>query len=116
MLVQVHTDNHIAGRQDVLEQVEAAVRAALDGFEDQLTRLDVYLADENGPKTAGDDIKCVIETHPAGGKRLAVTQHAGDLLAAVDAACETMHRQLAEFADRHHNPKGRTPMGGPTPV
>ena len=112
MLIQVHTDNHIVGRQDTLDQVEGAVRGALAGFEDQLTRLDVYLSDENGPKSAGDDIKCVLETHPAGGKRLAVTQHAGDMMAAVDTACEKLHRLLAEHSNRTHVSKGRTPMGG----
>lgn len=112
MMVQVHTDNHIVGRAEVLEQVEAAIRASLVGFEDQLTRLDVYLSDDNGPKHTGDDIRCVIETHPHGGGRLAVTRHAGDMMAAVDAACEVLHRQLAEHSDRLHNGKGRTPMGG----
>lgn len=112
MMVKVHTDNHIVGRAEVLDQVEAAVRAALAGFEDQLTRLDVYLSDDNGPKSTGDDIRCVIETHPHGGGRLAVTRHAGDMMAAVDAACEVVHRQLAEHSDRLHIGKGRTPMGG----
>ena len=112
MLVQVHTDNHIVGRGEVLADVEASVRASLEGFESQLVRLEVYLSDDNGPKSTGNDIRCVIETHPAGGKRMAVTQNAGDLMAAVDAACEKMHRMLADHVDRLHNPKGRTPMGG----
>jgi ribosome-associated translation inhibitor RaiA len=74
--------------------------------------VEVYLSDDNGPKATGDDIRCVIEVSPAGGARLAATQHAGDMFAAVDLACETMHRQLADRTDRLHNPKGRTPMGG----
>jgi len=112
MLVQVHTDNHIVGRQEVLDQVEAAVRASLAGFEDQLTRLEVYLNDQNGPKATGDDIKCTVETHPTGGKRLVAHHNAGDMFAAVDGAVDKLHRMLAEHVDRHHNGKGRTPMGG----
>ena len=112
MLIQVHTDNHIKGGEQITAEVEASVRSSLSGFEDQLTRLEVYLNDQNGPKATGDDIKCTIETHPTGGKRLAVHNNAGDLMAAVDGAVEKLHRMLAEHVDRHHNPKGRTPMGG----
>ena len=96
MMVKVHTDNHIVGKQDVLDQVEAMVRQSFTGFEEQLTRCEVYLSDVNGPKSTGDDIRCVIEVHPAGGHSLAATQNAAGLFEAVDAACETMHRQLAD--------------------
>ena len=50
MLVQINTDNNLSAGVGVNEWVEAAVTSALERFGTQLTRVEVYLADENSHK------------------------------------------------------------------
>ena len=47
MFVQVMTDNHITGREKLVERVEASVTEALRRFAPQITSVQVHLADEN---------------------------------------------------------------------
>ncbi len=74
--------------------VTASVEGALDRFAEHITTVEVHLADENGKKVGGDDIRCTIEVRFEGRKPTAVTHHASDLLVALDNAAEKMARML----------------------
>ena len=54
MQVLVRHDDNIQGGQRLEEIVIAAVEGGLDRFRDDITAVDVHLADENGPKTGGE--------------------------------------------------------------
>ncbi len=94
MQIQVRHDDHINGGERLNERVEASVEGALVRFRDQITTVEVHLADENGAKTGGDDIRCTIEVRVEGRKPTAVTHHASDLDVALDMAAEKMARML----------------------
>lgn len=65
MLVLVNTNSNTHGSLELNQRIEAIVAATLDRFGERLTRVEVFLSDENGSKTHGDDKKCVLEARPA---------------------------------------------------
>lgn len=96
MQVQFNSDSSVMGTQNVAERIEAAVREKLARFEDRLTRIEIHVRDENGPKHGADDKACTIEARPKGGKPIGVTEHAS----AVDDAARRAANTLAQRLDR----------------
>ncbi len=112
MLVQVHTDNHIHGSAELSARVEDDVRATLERFADQITRVEVHLNDVNGPKGGSDDLRCQIEARLAGRQPVSVTEKADTLDAALAGALETLERMLDRTLDKLGHKKGQTSYGG----
>jgi len=110
MQVQVNTDHNIRGSADFNDQIQATVEAALGRFA-QLTRVEVHLSDDNGPKSNGDDKRCLLEARPAGLQPLVVTHISGTLDDAIEGAIEKMTKLLDSTFEKLHDPKGRTPIG-----
>ncbi len=73
MQIEVSTDSHIDGREELASRVQAAVEAALERFSARITRVEVHLSDESGNKARGEDIRCVMEARIGGRPPLAVT-------------------------------------------
>ncbi|ANU07269.1 HPF/RaiA family ribosome-associated protein [Paraurantiacibacter namhicola] len=97
MQFQFNTDSSVMGTENVAERIEATVRDKVARFEDRLTRLEVHVRDENGPKHGADDKSCTIEARPKGGKPIGVTSHA----AQVDDAARKAASTLAQRLERH---------------
>jgi len=97
MQVQFNSDSSVMGTENVAERIEAQVRERLSRFEDRLTRIEVHVRDENGPKHGGDDKACTIEARPRSGRAIGVTEHA----ATVDDAARKAASTLAQRLDRH---------------
>ncbi len=108
MQVHVHHDSTIHGSAKLIEMVTASVEGALERFAEHITTVEVHLADENGKKVGGDDIRCTVEIRFEGRKPTAVTHHASDLMVAVDAAAEkvarTLDHQLGRIRDQIATP------------
>jgi ribosome-associated translation inhibitor RaiA len=109
MQVQFNSDSSVMGTENVAGRIEAAVREKLDRFEDRLTRIEIHVRDENGPKHGADDKSCTIEARPAGGRAIGVTEHASDVDTAARKAANTLAQRLDRHfgkADRHgHDPR-----------
>ena len=103
MQVQFNSDSSVMGTENVAERIEAAVREKLARFEERLTRLEIHVRDENGPKHGPDDKACTIEARPKGGKPIGVTEHA----AKVDDAASKAARTLAQRLERHFGKEQR---------
>jgi ribosome-associated translation inhibitor RaiA len=107
MQVQVRHDDTIRGSDRLTEMTTATIEAALAPFIENITTVEVHFADENGRKTAGDDIRCSIEVRFDGRKPVGVTHHASDLEVALDVAADKMARmldhQLGRIRDRLPN-------------
>lgn len=112
MQIQVSTDNHTRGSEELIGQVEAEVESGLRRFAEQITRVEVHFSDENAAKTAGDDKRCRMEVRLAGAQPIVVTADAPSLDAALDGATGKMKRQLETILGRLGNRKGRTSHGG----
>lgn len=100
MQIQLNTDNHIQGREQLAARVEAAVGDALDRFGEQITRVEVHLGDVNSHKGGANDIRCMIETRLAGREPLAVTHQAADIEQALQGALGKARRALDTVAGK----------------
>lgn len=96
MQFQFNTDSSVMGTENVAERIEAQLRERLGRFEDKLTRLEVHVRDENGPKGGADDKVCTIEARPRGGDPVTVTANAED----VDAAARSAGSKMAKLLDK----------------
>lgn len=92
MDIQIRHDSNIPG--DINDRLVPIVQDVLSRYSDQITTVELHLADENGPKTADGDIRCTIEARVANRKPTAVTAHANDVYAAVTVAAEKMLKKL----------------------
>lgn len=95
MQIQVETDNHIEGRQDLQAHVESVILDAVDRFADQVTHVEAHLGDVNSSaKSGSDDMRCMIEARVAGHKPIAVTHFAENLHMAIDGAADKLQAAL----------------------
>jgi ribosome-associated translation inhibitor RaiA len=90
MKIQLNTDKHIDSTQGLASHVEMTVSNALDRFADQITRVEVHLSDESGPKNVGDDKRCLIEARIAGRQPLIARHDAPSVHQAIDGAIERL--------------------------
>lgn len=95
MLVQINTDRNVEGREELSRRLEDKVRAALDRYSGELTRVEVHLGDENSSKKGGGaDMRCTLEARPAGLRPIAVRHNAATMEQAIDGALERFQRAI----------------------
>ncbi|MGY4490541.1 HPF/RaiA family ribosome-associated protein [Pseudomonas sp. TE3610] len=94
MQIQVNSDNHIQSSIRLEEWVRSTVESTLDRYEEDLTRIEVHLADENGDKPGLHDKRCQMEARPKGHQPISVTHKAATLDQAVDGAATKLHHAL----------------------
>jgi ribosome-associated translation inhibitor RaiA len=113
MHVQVNIGAHIEGRDALVTQARGAVEAELGRVCDHITRVEVHVTDENGPKRGQDDKRCVMEARLEGRQPVAVTHEAATFEQAIDGSAEKLSRLLASTLGRLHDkrehPIGRVP-------
>jgi ribosome-associated translation inhibitor RaiA len=95
MQVLVNTDNHVEGREKLIEHVEGVIRDAVDRHEDQVTHVDAHLGDVNsGDKSGTHDMRCMLEARLAGLKNIAVRHQAESLHLAIEGAADKLTHAL----------------------
>lgn len=94
MQIQLNTDNHLVGSEDLDLKLEGEVRAALGRFTERITRVEVHLNDLNSDKTGGDDKRCMMETRVAGHQPVSVSHKAPTVALAIDGALDKLVRAL----------------------
>ncbi|WP_026091254.1 HPF/RaiA family ribosome-associated protein [Blastomonas sp. AAP53] len=94
MLVQFNTDNRITGDEALAAQAEEIVTSRLNRFSSRLTRVEIHVADVNGPRGGSDDIVCTLEARPEGGKPVTVKGNGGQVDAALRDAADKMQALL----------------------
>lgn len=107
MHVQINTANNIAGREALMESIEADVRSRLSRYESRLTRVEVHVGDENGERNEGDDKRCVMEARPAGLDPVTVTEQAGSIDQATSGALSKLSSALERTFGKLTDRKGR---------
>lgn len=104
MQIHVSTDNHIVGSAKLTRQVEAVVETALSHFGERVTRVDVYLRDENSShKSAENDKRCIMEARLAGIQPIAVSHQGTILDQAIDGASAKLEKTLKRTLGRLDN-------------
>lgn len=113
MQVQVETDNHVEGREKLIEHVEGVIRDAVDRFADQVTHVEAHLGDVNsGEKSGGDDKRCMFEARVAGLKSIAVKHQAGSLHLAIEGAADKLTKALESALGKLQDRQRRHPGTG----
>lgn len=102
--IQIHTDNHIQGSEELKRQVESVVESSLGRFGERITRVEVHLSDENSSsKTHGDAMRCRLEARPTSHDPVIVTGDGATLEQAISSAAKKMVRVLDSTFGRLDN-------------
>ena len=100
MQVQTNTDRNITGSGELSTQVEAVVVGALARFREQITRVEVHLSDENGPRGGANDIRCLMEARLEGRPPTAVSHQASTVDEALEGAAAKLARSIESTLGR----------------
>ena len=76
MQIQIHTDHHIEGHEAFTAWAAGEIKDALVHHQDQITRVEAHMSDQNGHKGGLDDKRCVLEARLAGRQPMAATHAA----------------------------------------
>lgn len=113
MLVRVTTDNNIAGSENLNREVDDILADVVGRFGERITRVEVFLADENSrAKTGQNDKRCTMEARLAGMQPIAVSEQAPSVRQAVTGAAEKLEKTLSRTLGRLDDRKGRSSTGG----
>jgi hypothetical protein len=110
MQVEVTTDNHVRGSEELNARVRSTVEDALGRFGNRVTWVEVHLGDENSHKQGG--VWCGLNAKLAGLETFNVSSDAGSLDQAVDDALGKLVKVIDRTTGRKEDPKKRTPMNG----
>lgn len=116
MQVHVNTDRQIQGGESLAQWVQQETLTRLARFREHVTRVEIFLSDENGGKAGVSDKRCRMEARPAGLPPVTVSASADKLADAFTGAAEKLLRALDADIGRGKNHKGsdtiRTAEGG----
>lgn len=103
MKIQFNTDKNVSGRETIRNSMIAVISEDLSRFNDQITRLEVHLSDENGKKSGQSDKRCVIEARLQGMHPIAVTNYADSPELAVTGAVDKLKSSIDKIKGRSKN-------------
>lgn len=106
MQILINTDNHIKAHPALVERLSAAVERTLNRFAQHLTRVEVHLKDENGPKEGPHDQRCVIEARLQHRQPVTASHTATTLDLAVDGAVHKLARAIDSDLGRRKDKSG----------
>ncbi|SEJ18777.1 HPF/RaiA family ribosome-associated protein [Pseudomonas sp. NFR16] len=111
MQIQVNSDNHIESSIRLEEWVRTTVESTLDRYDEDLTRVEVHIRDENGDKPGPHDIRCQMEARPKGHQPISVTHKADSLDQAVDGAAVKLDHALEHLFGKLRSKRGGASTG-----
>ena len=100
MQIQINTDHNIEGREALSAHIRSVVESALSRESGHITRVEVHVADENGPKTGPRDMRCTMEARLERHQPIAVTFDAATVHQAVDGAADKLARLVEHTLER----------------
>lgn len=103
MHIEVNTDNNIEGSARMSAFFNDTLQDALSRFQDQITRVEVHLSDENAQKEGADDKRCLLEARLKGLKPVVVSHSAENLDLAVSGAIDKLVKTLGNTIGKLRN-------------
>ena len=103
MQIQVNTDHTVEGHEALADQIRGVVENALSRMSDHITRVEVHLTDESGPKSRANNKRCMMEARLEGRQPIAVTDEAATLDIAVDGAADKLARLIEHTLGKLHD-------------
>ena len=108
--VLLNSDSTVNGTERLAARVEDQVRRALRHFGGRLTRVEVFLTDENAGKAGPADKRCVLEARLRGSRPVSASHLADTLDEAVRGAAAKLGRLLDTDLGRRGRRKGEDPI------
>jgi len=103
MKIQFNTDRNIKGSDQLTSPLIALIEDGLERFSDQITRIEVHLSDEDGPKDGENDKRCLLEARLEGLQPIAVSDmgdtHEQAVQGAVDKLRASLDTKLGRLRD-----------------
>lgn len=106
MQIQINSDDNVTTTEEMRLDIEAEIEKSLGRFGDQITRVEVHLADANADKPGDNDKRCVVEARLGGMQPEAATHHGASLEDAYRGAVKKLRRSLDRTVGRLHDHKG----------
>ena len=94
MQIRVDVDDHIDGSEELMVRVEGVVAGSLDGYQEQVTRVDVHLSRRVPHRHGEHDMCCRMEAHAGGHHPVSVSHEAMTLTEAIHAASAKLERAV----------------------
>ena len=85
------------------DQIRGVVESALSRMSDHITRVEVHLTDERGPKSGKNEKRCMMEARLEGRQPIAVTDEAATLDLAVNDAADKLARLIEHTLGKLHD-------------
>ncbi len=89
MLIQFNTDNNIEGSAAMATHFNTMVEETLSRFDEEVTRVEIYVKDVNGSKEGTPDKHCFIEARLRGLDPVSTS-----------AQTETVHQSVKDATDK----------------
>ncbi|HEX7367904.1 MAG TPA: HPF/RaiA family ribosome-associated protein [Pelobium sp.] len=104
MIIQVNTDNHIDGKEELNTYITNLFNEKLQRFDSQLTRIEVHLSDENGGEKGGaNDKKCNIEARLENTDPIFASAQSDDISKAIHECLQKIKRGIEHQTDKVKN-------------
>lgn len=103
MIIQVNTDNHIQGKEELNNYISNLFKEKLQRFDNHLTRVEVHLSDENAGKSGADDKKCNIEARLDGIEPIFASAISDDISKAIHEGLQKIKRGIEHHLDKVKN-------------
>ncbi|MEX1202570.1 MAG: HPF/RaiA family ribosome-associated protein [Ferruginibacter sp.] len=100
MLIQINTDKNIEGTTEMISHFTTLIQDQLQRFDEHITRIVVFLSDENASREAGNDKKCILEARPKGKDPIVVTTVTDTIHQSVKIASEKMFLTLEKSLEK----------------
>lgn len=86
MQIQINTDKNINGSKELAANLSEQLQDKLKRFADRITRIEVHLSDEDGPKKGVNAKRCLIEARLEGRNPVAVSNSENNIPQAFSGA------------------------------
>ncbi len=103
MTIQINSDNNITGTEGLSNFVQSTIAETLKRFDEQITRIEVHLNDENSHKSGINDKRCMLEARLEGMQPVAVTAHGNTIQEALKGALDKLKSSLDTTIGRLRN-------------
>ncbi|MBK1440945.1 HPF/RaiA family ribosome-associated protein [Parapedobacter sp. ISTM3] len=100
MTIQVNSDKNIEVSESFISKITTSLNDSLSHFAEFVTRLEVFLADENSGKQGSNDKRCTIEVRIKGLNPEAVTATADNIDVAFKQASDKVIQLLRTRTDK----------------
>lgn len=107
MQINVNTDKTIERHAGLDDHVDKVVQAALHRFGEHISRVEVYLSENNAQKSSDGDIRCLMEARVNGYQPIAVSDHNATLHQSINGAADKLQRAIDSALGRLYDSKSK---------